>query len=463
MLKKLRSKKTAKKIWIILAVIIVPAFVFWGLGGALRSQKETAYAGKIFGKKISLLDYQDALEAVKNQAIILYGDEFSQKNNYPELEAQAWERLILLYEAKKRKITVSDKEVVDLIQRYPFLQRNAKFNQQLYSEMLRYVFRAQPRVFEEQTRQNLTLSKLYNQVTQNLKVSAQEIKEEYKKFNEEISIYYLASLPADSLKDITAGEDQIKDYFLKNSLKFKQPPSFNIEYVSLDSEEKTKSIISYLNKKADFAKIAGQMGAEVKVTGFFSQNDPVPGIGWSPQILNLLSKLKIGQFSVPIRLDKNYYILRLKEKKEAYIADFEKIKDKVKEMFVKEEAVKTAKTKIEACLKINPRQIDFAALAKTYNLKSDSTNLFKYGSYIEGIGASDNLWLAAEKLKEGDYSGIIEMPSGFYIIKLKSRVAVEEKKFESEKDKFGLRLLAQKKQEYFAAFIEELKRKAQMF
>jgi hypothetical protein len=55
------------------------------------------------------------------------------------------------------------------------------------------------------------------------------------------------------------------------------------------------------------------------------------------------------------------------------------------------------------------------------------------------------------------------MPSGFYIIKLKSKVPIDEKKFESEKSDFGQKILSQKKQEHFTRFIEELKKKAQTF
>jgi len=57
MLKILRSKKTAKKIWITLAILIIPAFCLWGFGSALRSREETPFLGKVFGKSISIQEY----------------------------------------------------------------------------------------------------------------------------------------------------------------------------------------------------------------------------------------------------------------------------------------------------------------------------------------------------------------------------------------------------------------------
>jgi len=477
MLKSLRKKKTAKKIWIILTILILPAFVFWGFGSFIRSKQEVTYAGKIFGKKVSLLEYKDALDAVRNQAIIQFGDNLSEIEKKINLESLVWNRLVLLAEAKKRKINVTDQEVIELIESYPFFQRKGQFDNQIYSQMLRYEFHTQPRIFEEQTRQSLMLSKLYKEVTGNLNLSEEEIKKEYQKLNEQINLYYIASLPSDFIKDVTASEEETKNYFIKNSFQFKRPLSFNIEYVSLATEDKNEAAIKdkikrlalRLSKKDDFTKAAKELNLEVKETGLFSQTDPIPGIGWSLQILSLISKLKIGEFTMPIYMDKYYYILRLKEKKETYIPDFQTIKDKIKEVFIKEKARQIAQQKIEDCLKelkttykTNPKSIDFYRIAKIYGLKSDSTQFFRYDSYIEGIGASDNFFSVAQDLKEDDISGIIEMPSGFYIIKLKSKIPVDEKKFTEEKPEFVKKLLLQKKEEYFSRFLEDLKRKAQL-
>ena len=100
MLRILRNRKTAKKVWIGLAIIIIPAFALWGFGGAFRSREETAPAGKIFGRNIPFTEFRDAIGAEKIMAIMRFGDKLSEVQQYLNLEAQAWERLILLAEAK---------------------------------------------------------------------------------------------------------------------------------------------------------------------------------------------------------------------------------------------------------------------------------------------------------------------------------------------------------------------------
>jgi hypothetical protein len=336
--------------------------------------------------------------------------------------------------------------------------------------MLKYVFRTQARLFEEQIRQNLVLFKLYQKVTEGITLADKETTQEYRKLNEQVSVYYLAALPAEFAKDIAAGDEEVKNYFSRNQLQFKQPPSFDIEYVSWTEDAKDINAIknkaeSLILKKDNFAKAARELGFQVKETGLFAQTDPIPGIGWSAQILSLLEEAKKGELLPVIQADKYYYLIKLKERKEPYIPQLETVKDKVKEALVKEKANETAKAKLETCLKeLNkPGAISLEQAARNYGLKSGVTAPFTYSSYIEGIGISDSFWLNAQDLKEGQLSGVIELPSGFYAVRLKSRTPVDEKKFAAEKEAFAQKLLLQKKEEYFANLMRDLRKKSQKF
>ena len=185
MLKLLRNKKLAKKIWIALAIMVLPAFLLWGFGSVSKDQKRSAYAGEIFGKKVSEIDYNNSLEAAKNLAVIRYGEKFSEVEKQLNLRGQAWQRLILLHEAKMRKINASDREVIELIESYPFFQYKSAFDNRIYKDMLQYIFKTQPRAFEEQTRQNIIIAKLYDQVTKDVTVTDVELKLAYAKAHDQ--------------------------------------------------------------------------------------------------------------------------------------------------------------------------------------------------------------------------------------------------------------------------------------
>lgn len=187
MLKLLRNKKLLKRIWIVLGIIIIPAFVFWGFAGMVGEKQEKEWIGEISGRKISYREFKDSLAAVKNTAIMRYGVNFEESVKGSDMEAQAWERLILIHEAKRLKIKVSDKEVVEIIESYPFFKRNGKFDDRLYKELLQYVFRTQARVFEEEQRQNIMISRLYQRVTSGVSLTEEDIRQGYIKINSEIN------------------------------------------------------------------------------------------------------------------------------------------------------------------------------------------------------------------------------------------------------------------------------------
>jgi len=478
MLKQLRQKQTAKKIWIILAIIIVPAFTLWGTGSIIRSRKENDVIGRVFGRPITVREYKDAVEAVKNIAILQLGDSFFEMQKYLNLPALAEERIILLYEAKRRNIKVTDQEVIDYLTKIPIFQGKDGLDKQRYYLILKTRLHTQPRVFEEQLRNGLAIHKLFDQITQDVTVTEDEVKKEYCKRNEEFAISYIESRPQDFTQGLVPEEEQLKEYFAKNTLNFKEPLSFNLEYVTIPlptlSEEAAKTqadqIYNQLKKEKSFSDAAKKLGFQVKETGLFQENEPIPEIGWSNQLAVTLFKSKVNNVLPPVYADKKIYIFKVKERKEPTVPEFATIKEKVKDAWVKEQSFNLAQKKIEECLNrlkqkfaSNPEALDLEKEANQLGLKYGSTKNFKYGSYIEGIGLSNEFFNAASQLKENEFSQIINTPQAFYIIKVASRLPIDEKKFAEEKEKFQQQLLLEKKEERFEKFKEELKERSSRF
>ena len=334
MLKILRNKKTARKIWIGLAIIIIPAFAFWGFGGAGRDRQDTAIAGKIFGKNISNLEFRDSLVSVRTMAIMQFGDRLPEIEKYLNLENQAWERLILLHEAKMRRIKITDKEVVEAIQSSPYFQDKNGFSNKIYQEVLRYVLRLQARIFEELTRQNLILAKLYNQITQKVKFSDEQIRQEYLKANEELNIYYIASLFTEFAKTIKPGDKEIRDYFERNKPMFKEPSTKDMPtripelaqikekvkdaLINETAKEIAKDKINECAEKLkqmEFSQAAASCGLKSAVTDFFKSNGAIENLGKTGFFWDNAKKLKVSGLSSPISNDQGYYIIKLKSLK----------------------------------------------------------------------------------------------------------------------------------------------------
>ncbi|MDD5079894.1 MAG: peptidylprolyl isomerase [Candidatus Omnitrophica bacterium] len=463
MLKMLNNKKVQKKIWLALIVLVLPAFFLWGTNSATNQKKQEAVYGKLFGKTIQQQDYLDALKASEVQAMMRFGEDYYTLQKMLNLKGLAIQRLILLHEAAKRKIRISDAELVRELQNTPAFQRNGQFDKKLYENSVKYGLHLQPRVFEEQTRQNLMIQKVYEAVTKDITLTNDEIKKAYKKENEQISLNYIAAIPADFEKDITPSEEEIKGYFDKNSLEFKLPLSFNLEYLETDSKTKMDDVAFRLARKESLEKISQDCALVIKETGLFGQTDPIPGIGWLQEVSEQLPSLKIGQTIPAVELDKRYYLMRLKERKDPYIPEFEAIKEKVKTAVIKtkskdiaREKAKVCMEKLQAAYQANPKTADFEKISKELQLTINSTDLFKDNSYINTIGASDDFFKAAYDLKTEQPAGPIETNSGIYIIKLKEKIGIDEKKYSEEKAVFSQKAVQQKKDDAFSTFLLEL-------
>lgn len=481
MFKQIHNKKIQKKIWIILAILILPAFLFWGSGSIVRSQREQKYVGIIRGKRISPLEYQDALRAIRNQALIIWGDDFFELEKKLNLESQAWDRLLLLDEAKRKKIKVDDAEVLDLIQNYSFFQKDSKFDLETYNRLLKFTFYTPARMFEEQARDTLKISKLYKAVTSDVNLSEDEIKAEYKKETEEARVDYLSAKPSDFINNLEIKEEELKNYFNNHGLQFKKPESFNLQYLEVpypqDAKEsdinavndKTKSILTKLKKEKDMLNVSKEFSLELKETGLFNLNNPIPGIGWSADIAAIVTKMKTNQFFPPIQTTKGWYFIKLKEKKGPYIPGFEEVKDEVREKISMIQSRKIAKEKIEAALSkikdtrgLKPSSINFGKIAKEFGLESGETDFFKRASYIPNLGISDKFFDIITDLKVGEISTVLEMEQGFYIIRLKEWKAIDEGVYLKEKDGFSEILLAQKKEKLFLQLLQRLKKDANL-
>lgn len=370
MLRVLRNKKTAKKVWIFLAIIIIPAFTLWGFGSSSRNKEDTAAIGKISGHNVSNLEFKESLSAVRTFAIMRFGDKLPEIEKYLNLQAQAWERLILLHEAAKRRIRATDKEVINSIQNIPYFQDKYGFNNKAYLETLRYVFRLQPRIFEEQTRQNLILAKLYDQVTKDIKLSDEQIRQGYLKVNQELNIQYIAGLFSDFAAKIKPTDKEVETFFEKNKAMFKEPPAKDKptripELTEIKEKVKTALIKEEAKKTAEnkikecsqklsqegFSQAAGACGLKTGKTAFFKSNGQIENLGNAEIFWDTAKQLKDQQVSSILSNEKGYFIIKLDSVKPIDEAKFTKEKQEFAQKLLAENKNEVFNNFTEALIK----------------------------------------------------------------------------------------------------------------
>ncbi len=474
MLKLLRKKKVSKRIFYILAAIIIPAFVVWGSASVLNKNKTPDYAGIIFGKKVSFDDFKDALYAWKTQLKLQYGEKAEEiASAFFEPTQAAWDRLILLHEVRQRKIRIKDADIVNALTDMPFLQRDGRFDPQTYDLFLRYSLGIPPRAFEEQLRQNLALAKVFQQVTAGVTITDDEIRKEYERQNVQTRVKYVF-FPSQGYKDkVSIPEEEVKSYYEGSKEKFRVPPQINAQYLGLEFKEgsteeekaglreKIKNALSTARNKG-LTEAAKEAGLEVKETGLFGFEDPIPTFGWMRELSQLLFDLEAQTFSKPVELSRGVYLFRIKEKKDAYIPEFKDTKEKVKDTLLKERSKEIAKQKAREFLNaIKQRSLSFEKVAEAEGLAIKETPLFSSEGYIPELGMAQELKDAAFKLaKDAVADNPIELEQGFYCIKSLETAAFDEEKFKKDKDEFSKQALEQKRNKAFNDFFENLKKQA---
>ncbi len=88
---------------------------------------------------------------------------------------------LLIQEAKKYGIYVSQSEVINTIRSLPQFQREGKFDPQLYFYILQNYFRTEPAVYEAQIKQLIVNQKVRDFILSAVKVTDQEVKDEYER------------------------------------------------------------------------------------------------------------------------------------------------------------------------------------------------------------------------------------------------------------------------------------------
>ena len=502
----LRKKGIAKKIIWFIAIIIIISFGFFGTASLLNNQRNEGYAGKIFGKKIPFDQFEKVYGHVAIQALIKYGDNFNKIREHLDLESQTWDRLIMLHETKKRRIKISDQEVIKAIEEYGFFKRNDEFDPSLYDNILQYVLRVKPRDFEESVRDTLKFKKLFDKETSSIYPSEEALFQSYKKKNEKVQISYVLVKSQDFANQISINENTAKEYYDQNKSTFHMPSTINVEFVKLSlgktepeldaeflSEEdaKNKEISSkndevekannIIRKKANeiyydsvdipenFTKIVKENNLDIQRSGFFSEEKPNLNLGWPYEFLSMVFDLDQGVINEPFETTSAIYITKIIEKKESYIPNFEEARQLAAKKIIQIKSKEIAKQKAEEHLAAIKNELDktklkdFTKASKNLGLEIRQTPIFNRGQYLPSVGISMNFQETAFLLDYNNkISEVVEIDNGYCILYQDSYIPINKTKFEKEKEGFSEILISKIRNEAFNDFLVRLRLAAKL-
>lgn len=221
---------------IFLGLITLP-FAFWGIDSYIRNSGAGRDLASVGDSKISVPQFEQALRERQDQMRQSMGASFKpEMMNLPEVRLGILNSLIdqrlLLQEAAKNRLLMSDEALRDFISNVPALQENGKFSMSRYESVLRSQGMSQPQ-FEARVRQDLTLQQLVGTIGSSAFVSSTQAEAMLRLQSEErqFSEFRIASDQfADKVKIEMAA---VQKFYDENKSRFEVPEQVKAEYVVL--------------------------------------------------------------------------------------------------------------------------------------------------------------------------------------------------------------------------------------
>ena len=456
----LRSKKFAKKILILLLILIIPAFVLWGVGNL---SNRPAPIGTIDGKIVSADDFVSSRKGTMVQVLLTYFSNYDTMNsilrNRPMINYMAWERLILLGAARKDKIKISNAQVTSFLASHPLFQRDGAFSKEVYAALLRNPSLSMtPREFEELVRQNLQVLTFRQKLLEGVTLTDEDILEAYKMNNDKVQLSLLIVDKDPFSTDVEVTDVEIKEAYDKNKEKFFIPERVDVEYIEIPyaSDEEIELVTKRLetlypevtSSGLTLQAIAEKEKLRYGKTGPFSRDDIIPGITFSRTFQNLAFSLEKGKIGPPIFSGPNKgacYIMRKIDQTPMKPLEFEEVREDLKRALKDAKSIELARKYAD---EINSRLVaetsTFDAEAEAPGITLRSVGPVKADEYVENIGPARELVYRSRTAGKGNLIVPLIFQGGVFITRVDDITPADETAFSEQKEELRKNILLNK-------------------
>jgi peptidyl-prolyl cis-trans isomerase D len=223
------------------------------------------------------------------------------------------------------------------------------------------------------------------------------------------------------------------------------------------AEQQAKALESQVKAAADLDRLAGERGLEVHETGLFLRDEPIDGLGPSPEISAQAFQLQEGAVSPALRVARGWVFVTVTGKQDPYVPQLTEVRDKVRDDLVRERAAELAKSKATEIAASLKSATDFTAAAKKYGLEVKPTELIARGSPIPDIGASPDIDKVAFALPPNGVSDPISTPQGTAIVRVVEKAGVTPEQIAAGADQLREELANQRRDQFFSAYMQKAK------
>jgi parvulin-like peptidyl-prolyl isomerase len=197
----------------------------------------------------------------------------------------------------------------------------------------------------------------------------------------------------------------------------------------------------------------------VQESGFFARDEPILGLGPSPEAAGRAFDMKIGDVSRALRASRGFAFISLVAKQDPYAPKLEEVKDRVRDEVIKQKARDLSKQKATELAAKLKGVADFEKAAKAAGVEAKTTELIARDAPIPDLGVAPAVEDAAFRMPVGAVSDPIVVANGTAVIKVVAKQEVTPEDLALAKDKFRDELLADRRNRFFGAYMMKAKQR----
>ncbi len=465
--------------WLIKVALggIIIVFVFW-YGWSSTGDKPRDYIAKINDSVITYDQFRNTYESELEQLRMRFQGrippELLEKLQLKKAVLRGMiNRTILLQEAQRLGLTVTNEDLIQDIKNNPQFQRNGVFDEGVYRMYLN-ALKLNPAQYEIRRKQELLEGQVVSLITDSVKTSPEEIKRYWHFQNDKllVSVLTVPSVGIDEQSEIS--QKELEAFFEANKKNYEVPPVLAVEYVSFAWTDLKNSIyipeedirfyykshpkqftkpeqvkISHILKKfpenaddtqkaetlkaaedlhnrmvagADFHELARQESDDKDTAEKGGSLGTFPKKALDAKLDVAAFKLNAGEVSKPILTPRGYELLKVEEKTPEVMQPYEEAHAGILEKLQEEAARKKVSGLADTFYEQVYRSANLADTAPKFGFVPKTASMTEAGGLPE-TGPDQKLTKEAFSLKPGEISRMVKVGDNYIIMKLSDRKA----------------------------------------
>jgi peptidyl-prolyl cis-trans isomerase D len=220
-------------------------------------------------------------------------------------------------------------------------------------------------------------------------------------------------------------------------------------------QDLSAAIAAELKTPADLDKAASSRGLKVQESPLFTRNEPIAGLGASPEVSEQAFTLEPGKVSGPLRTGTGVAFLTVTGSEAARVPALTEVKERATTDLKRKKAQDMARAKATATAAT--LKTDFAGGAKAAGLTVRTAENLARGAAIPEVGPSPAVDQVAFSLPVGSVSDPIATPNGVAVVRVASRTDVPSSDIAKNRDAIRRELASQKRSQFFASYMTKAK------